>query len=89
VTIDDIAWTRGHLSYRDAPLADVQADLQRWYGIDLRVTDTALLQRTVNGTNPVDSAAATVKWIALILGADVVQRGDTVFLQLAGHGTTP
>ena len=89
VTIEDMAWTRGHLSYRDAPLADVQADLQRWYGLDLRVTDTALLQRTVNGTNPVDSAAATVKWIALMLGADVVQRGDTVFLQLAGHGTTP
>ena len=89
VTVDDIAWTRGHLTYRDAPLTEVQADLQRWYGIDLRVTDATLLQRTVNGTNPGDSAAATVKWIALILGADVVQRGDTVFLQLAGHGTTP
>lgn len=89
VTFEDLAWTRGQLSYRDAPLAEVQADLQRWYGIDLRVTDTTLLQRTVNGTTPVDSAAATVKWLALILGADVIQRGDTVFLQLAGHGTTP
>ncbi len=89
VTADDIAWTRGHLSYRDAPLTEVQADLQRWYGIKLRVTDAALLQRTVNGTTPIDSAAATVKWIALILGADVVQRGDTVFLQLAGNGKTP
>ena len=89
VTADDVAWTRGRLSYRDTPLAQVQADLQRWYGLELRIADSLLAGRTLTGASPSDSAAATVRWIALTLGAEVVQRGDTVFLQLAGHGATP
>lgn len=89
VTADDVAWTRGRLSYRDTPLAQVQADLQRWYGLELRIADSLLAGRTLTGASPSDSAAATVQWIALTLGAEVVQRGDTVFLQLAGHGATP
>ena len=89
VTNDDVSWTTGHLAYRDTPLDDVRADLQRWYGIDLRVADPMLASRTLTGSSPSDSATATVRWIALLLGADVVQRGDTVFLQPAGRGPTP
>ncbi len=89
VTAEDVSWTRGRLSYRDTPLSDVQADMQRWYGIELRVADSVLASRTLTGSSPTDSATATVQWIALMLGADVVQRGDTVFLQPAGRGATP
>jgi transmembrane sensor len=88
VTADDVAWTRGTLSYRDASLAEVRADLRRWYGLELRVADSALATRTLTASFRGDSAAQVVRVIALALGADAVQEGDTVVLQLQGIGAT-
>jgi transmembrane sensor len=87
VTDEDVAWTRGQLAYRDAPLSEVQADLMRWYGIDLRITDSTLARRTLTASFRGDSAAQMIQTIALALGADVVQTGDTVLLQPQGSGT--
>lgn len=88
VTADDVAWTRGLLSYRDASLAEVRADLRRWYGLDLQVADSALATRTLTAAFRGDSAAQVVRVIALALGAEVVQQGDTVLLQPQGTGST-
>jgi transmembrane sensor len=87
VTAEDVSWTRGQLAYRDAPLSEVQADLQRWYGLDLRVTDSALAARTLTATFRADSASQVVHLIALALGAEAVQKGDTIYLQPQGSGS--
>lgn len=89
VTADDVAWTRGVLSYRDASLAEVRADLQRWYGLELRIADSVLARRTLTASFRGDSATQVVRVIALALGADVVQQGDTVLLQPQGLSPTP
>lgn len=88
VAAEDAAWIRGQLSYRDAPLAEVQADLKRWYGITLRVEDSALTRLTVTMPSQPDSASV-VRMVATMLGAVAEQRGDTVILRSAGSGTTP
>jgi transmembrane sensor len=88
VTADDMAWTRGQLVYRDAALSEVQADLKRWYGITLQVADSSLTRLTVTmGAQP--DSARVISSIALILGAEAEQHGDTVILHSAGRGTTP
>jgi len=87
VTDEDVAWTHGQLAYRDAPLSEVRADLQRWYGVDLQIADSALASRTLTASFKGDSVAQVLRLIALALGADVVQRGDSVLLQ--PQGTTP
>ncbi|MCA2993320.1 FecR domain-containing protein [Gemmatimonas sp.] len=90
VTADDVAWTRGLLSYRDASLTEVRADVRRWYGIDLRVPDSALAARTLTASFRGDSATQVLRVIALALGAELVQRGDTVTLQPQGvDSSTP
>lgn len=86
VTADDVAWTRGQLSYRDASLSEVRADLQRWYGLELKVADSTLATRTLTATFRSDSAAQVLRVIALALGADAVQQGDTVTLRPQGAG---
>ena len=88
VTDDELAWTRGQLNYRDAPLSEVQADLRRWYGINLVVADSALSRLTVTMQVQQDQARV-ISTIAAVLGADVEQRGDTVILRSAGRGTIP
>ena len=95
VTAEDVAWTRGVLNYRDTPLTEVRADLRRWYGLDLRITDDVLEARTLTASFRGERAADVIRLIALALGAEAVTQGDTVFLRPlrgadeAGRATPP
>ncbi len=89
VTSDDVAWTEGALRYRDASLAEVRADLLRWYGVDVRVTDSTLARRTITAAFRGEPVARVLETLALTLGARVEQRGDTVLLQPRGADAVP
>lgn len=81
-TDDDVAWMRGTLSFRETPMAEVQAALQQWYGIRLSVDDATLAGRTLTATfGPTDDAATALRAIALAIGAELEQRGDTAILR--------
>jgi transmembrane sensor len=82
-TADDLAWTRGQLVFRDAPLAVVRAELRRWYGVELRVADTSLLSKHLNATFAGESLEEMLKTLSLILEASVERRGDTVVVRAA------
>jgi transmembrane sensor len=65
---DDLAWTGGRLVFRDAPVAQVSADLRRWYGIELRV-DSALATRHLRADFDRSWAASDVgRVVAAALG---------------------
>ena len=78
-TEDDVAWIRGQLVFRDAPLTQVRADLRRWYGVDLRV-DTALGARHVTASFSGESVDQVLRTIGLALGARVERRGNVAFM---------
>ena len=80
-TDDDIAWTRGRLVFRDASVAELGADLRRWHGVELRVTDSALLRRHFTGSFVAEPTSRVLEVIALALGARVERRGDTAFIR--------
>ena len=82
LSADDVAWTQGRLVFRNAPVATIRADLRRWYGVELQVSDSALLRRHFTGEafarEPVERLANT---LALALGARAERRGDTLFIR--------
>jgi len=80
-TDDDLAWTLGRLVFRNAPVAELAADLRRWYGVELRVSDSSLLRRHFTGSFAKEPATQVVDVIALALGAHVERRGDTAFVR--------
>jgi transmembrane sensor len=80
-TDDDLAWTLGRLVFRNASVPELVADLRRWYGVELRVTDTALLRRHFTGSFGREPANRVVDVIALALGARVDRSGDTTFIR--------
>ena len=88
-TTDDLAWTKGRLIFRDAPLAKVRADLRRWYGLEL-IADSSLAARHFTNDFAGDPPAQVIRVIARTLGAVAEQRGDTAFLHAASRsGTMP
>ncbi len=81
----DVAWTRGKLMLRDAPVSTVVYELHRWYGIELRVDDPVLAGRhytaTFDGTAPVDEVLSVIR---TLWDASMERHGDTVVMRRAG-----
>jgi transmembrane sensor len=79
----DFAWTRGILDFNDAPMAQVRDELQRWYGVELRVDSTLATRRLTAtfGREPVDEV---LRSIALAVGADVTRDGAVATLRAGG-----
>ncbi len=71
-------WTRGQLTFRDAPLREVAAELSRWYDLDVRVSDRVLAARQVTGTLASDSLAEGLSFLGLALEAQVERHGRVV-----------
>jgi transmembrane sensor len=76
-TDEDVAWTRGRLVFRDAPVAEVAAELRRWYGITLVVRDPALAGRHLTASFGTETADDAVRVVAAALGGQLERRGDT------------
>jgi transmembrane sensor len=77
---DDTAWMHGRLVFRDASLDQVSADLRRWYGVQLRVTDSLLRRRVFTGSFTTEPVPRVLEANGLALGASIERRGDTAFV---------
>ncbi|HEU4994991.1 MAG TPA: FecR domain-containing protein [Gemmatimonadaceae bacterium] len=80
-TEDDLAWTHGRLVFRNASVPELAADLRRWYGVEFRVSDTALAARHFTGSFTNETPDRVLDVIALALGASVDRRGDTAYIR--------
>jgi transmembrane sensor len=81
-TEDDVAWLKGRLVFRGAPISQVAAEMRKWYGIELKVADGALNNRHLTATFAGESAERVLETIRLALGADIERRGDTAVVRL-------
>ena len=80
---ESIALADGRLTFSDASLVEVRDALQRWYGVSLIVSDSALATRhvTADFTGEPMSRVATV--LGLTLGVTANRHGDTIELHRA------
>jgi transmembrane sensor len=89
-TEQDLAWTRGLLVFREASMAQVAADVRRWYGISLRFADSTFAGRHFNGSFTSESPREILRSLTLVFDARGELRGDTVVLREArAPGTSP
>ena len=75
-----LAWTKGVLAFDGRPLSEVMPALERWYNVEIRLSDSALAARRLTATFQNEPIDLVLKRIALTLGMRV-ERGDgSVFL---------
>lgn len=84
VSEDDVAWLKGRLVFRDAPLIQVGAELYRWYGVRLRVADSTLGNLHLTATFSGEPVDRVLNVIALSLGARLERQGNVATLYRAG-----
>ena len=76
VMLDEgLAWTDGQFVMVDRPMRDVPTYLMRWYGIQVTVADSVLLDRRVSIRVPLDSTSAMVTAIEEAGQARYTSRG--------------
>lgn len=72
------AWTKGWLDFERMPLQEAVPILARWYDLQIRVADSALLRQTITASFRDEPASTVLQSIADALGAHVVRQGNTV-----------
>jgi transmembrane sensor len=80
-----LAWTKGALAFDGTPLADVVLTLERWYGVEVRLADSALAVRRLTGTFKNEPIDLVMKRIALTLGVRVERAAGSVLLVRNGR----
>jgi transmembrane sensor len=76
----DLAWTRGTITFQNAPVRDVAAEVSRWYDVDLQVPDAALAARHLTITFDHEPLDTVLQDMAAALNARVERHGLTVIL---------
>jgi transmembrane sensor len=79
-TADDLSWTRGVLTFRDATISEVRSELRRWFGIELRLRDPGFADRHLTATFQDESVEQVANVIALALGGRAEVRADTAII---------
>jgi transmembrane sensor len=78
-------WTSGRLVYRDAPLSEVAADLQRRYARPVRIADAETARIRFSGVLTLDDEAAVLRRLTAFAPVDAHRAADgAVVLQKRG-----
>jgi transmembrane sensor len=83
VALDDVSgWTSGRLVFRKTPVREAVIELSRVYGVDLRVTDSALAAQTLNWTISLENRSIDDVLVPLsaVLDAHTVRSGKVITL---------
>jgi transmembrane sensor len=78
-----MAWTRGTLVFRRAPLAEVTAELSRWYGVTFTAVDPTLADVRLTATYEHESLDDVLDQMGRVIGARVERRGRNIALRPA------
>jgi len=84
-TDDDVAWLKGRLVFREAPIPEIASSMRKWYGIELKVPDRALASRHITASFAGESPERVLEVIRLALGAEIERHGDTAIVR-SGKG---
>lgn len=78
---ESFGWRIGRLVYRDEPLANVVADLNRQFPSPIRIDDPRLGQSRISGVLILDNQADVLQRLALMLPVKAVRSDRDVLLQ--------
>jgi ferric-dicitrate binding protein FerR (iron transport regulator) len=77
---EDTEWISGRLGFRDAPLSRVAAEMERWYGVKIRVADSSMLDRRITTSFEGESVEKALQILELTIGAKISRVGDSVII---------
>jgi transmembrane sensor len=81
-----IDWTTGRLTFQHRRFADVVPELERWYGVTIRIASPSLRDRRITGQLDTESRAEAMAAIGRTLGARHETHDTHVTFSIPGDG---
>jgi ferric-dicitrate binding protein FerR (iron transport regulator) len=75
-----VEWRRGSLVFNETPVGEVLSTLSRWYGVEFRMTDSALIRRHVTAVLSLESFDDALATLRMLLEVDVVADHNLITL---------
>jgi transmembrane sensor len=75
-----ITWTNGAIDFNEAPIPQVLAELERWYGITFVLTDSTLARRHLSATLNYHERGDMLNALKQLLDVTMTFHGDTAML---------
>lgn len=80
-----LGWMDGRLVFDETPLADVAAQLGRWYEVSFRIADPALARRRLTASFTAESLADVLSALGPVLDVRFERVADTVVVHAAAR----
>ncbi|MGQ0813422.1 MAG: FecR family protein [Gemmatimonadota bacterium] len=81
VTDADTAFVHGRLVFRETSMVEVAAELERWYGVMLRIEDPTVASHHITASFKGEPIREVLNVIGLALGARIELNGDTAIVR--------
>jgi transmembrane sensor len=79
-----VAWSHGRLVFDDTPLAEVLAQISRWYDVDAPAADSIAARRRLTASYSTESLADILPLIAASLDLRVERHGRAIMFHAKG-----
>ena len=76
-----VSWRGGQLEFRDAPVGEVLAELERWYAVDFQLADGTIASRRITHTFAASDLDDALEVLSLSLGVRAERAGAVVTLR--------
>ncbi len=76
-----LGWMQNEVTFEDAPLREILAQLERWYDVRFQIPDRALAAERLNLQLKSESLSASLELLSALTDLDYVQEGKSVLLQ--------
>jgi ferric-dicitrate binding protein FerR (iron transport regulator) len=87
----ETGWMHGRLLFHNAPVPEILAALNRWYGYEFRCADTSVMRKDLTIALSAQSSSSALAVLKQVLNVNLTVVGDTVSLTpkrfLPTHGT--
>lgn len=83
------AFSSGRLIFKDTPLSDVARELERWYGVEARITDSSLADKHLTVEFERETLDEVLRIIGMSLDVRFVRDGNRVEFTGSGFSSTP
>ncbi|MFI5233667.1 MAG: FecR family protein [Gemmatimonadales bacterium] len=81
VSLKQLGWIDGQLSFVKTPLAEIARTIGRWYDLDVRVADAALAKRLITADFDTQSPKEMIGALATAIGGDVERHGRVLTIR--------
>ena len=77
----DLSWRNGILYFDQTPFAEVKHTIERWYGVNITVKDTAIINKKISGEHKNENLISVLEALKYALNVDYEINGKNITLK--------